>query len=366
MRKYVDNIKSYVASFNNAGAAPAPTPPTGVVPPGFPGAEGGNTDINLRNQPNPDNMDQPISSELTPLKGLYPINNPARDVQTTPPAEWIKAMFPNMNIPPLGTINGGGTGTATTPTGARQQDVINPLAPQDNTVPWLPKNMQPPINPIARNEMPPTTNRLGSFTYPKDKSNFLNQIGGAEQLFNLAKFVTGISGATTNLPHWQIPGEWTKHVARLRDLSEQGMTPQEKAFALENQNRSYSNDVTNIRNISGGNSAFALGNSGGAINRFNQGNREMNALNSGLRRQNMADYGNALTQDVGYGRTKFEDLYNEQMMNKQSASQLAQGGAQGLFDQYDYNKNYGAGSTYDNYLKSLTNEANKYSKALAG
>ena len=207
-----------------------------------------------------------------------------------------------------------------------------------------------------------TENRLGSIPVPEVENKSMNL--DPEQLLNIAQLVTGVAGASRKLPDWKLPWEWHNYLNRVRELSYHGLTPQEQAMYRTGLDRSYAADVSNIRDISGGNGAFALGNMGAAINRYNRGIGEMSAADAALRRNNMAFYGGYLGKDIGYGRQIFEDKFANALADKQAAAQLAQQSGQQVFDLADYDKYYGKGSSWDKYLGAETERINTLNKTL--
>jgi hypothetical protein len=207
-----------------------------------------------------------------------------------------------------------------------------------------------------------TTNTVGVDPHPEPKERWYFD---PVQFFNLAKAVTGMAGAGKNLPEWNIPLQWRDYMGRLRDASYIGLYPQERALYENDLDRAYAYDTSNIRDVSGGQSSFALGNQGAAINRFRRGAGEMEALDAGMRRRNMGMYGSMLPQDVEYGRMKFGDRYSEAMRDKIAASELSRSGLQGLFDQYYFDKIYGRGSTYDDWMRSQIEKNKEDTKYLS-
>lgn len=243
---------------------------------------------------------------------------------------------------------------------ADPQSEISPLASKVNS--------GAPIS-LGRESSPPLTNTLGSTQGVPDSSpkfnagNFassvFDSIGGANGIYDIGKFVTGLIGANQKLPTWKIPQDWTDYTRMTRARANEGLSAAERANYYNQLENNYVTDVTNFRNNSSGNSAFFAGNEGAAINRRNAGALPVEALDAQIRRENLGQYGDAAYRGVGFDRQLFEDKYNYAMMNKQAASGIAAQGLQGLFDEtqnYQYTK---PGSAYGNLMKSQTDYYNR-------
>lgn len=185
-------------------------------------------------------------------------------------------------------------------------------------------------------------------------ADILGKIGGIEQVFSLAQALTGLIGAQGDLPTYEKPKEWTDYVREAAKNSHRGLSPQELAQMNDANQTAFSLGETNARNLSGGNSAFALGATSKAADDWRKGAMKIAALNEQEKRNNFDKYGNIISHDERLGREIFNDKFKIDYETKKAAGQLANTGLQQFIDRGDYEKSYGKGSTYDNYLKALT------------
>jgi hypothetical protein len=193
-------------------------------------------------------------------------------------------------------------------------------------------------------------------------TDLLNSVGGLDQIFNLAQFITGMEGTKQKLPEYKASQEFKNLLSTYGQYATQGYTPQETAQFRNSQDRSLAAGFANIRNISGGNSAFGMGASEGVINDYNKNNLDFAANDAALRRDNLGRYGNMVLTNEGFRREDFGRKYNEAMMTKTAAGQLAHTGFQATLDQPGYNKYQ---SAYLKYIQSLTDAQNKANAANA-
>ncbi len=78
------------------------------------------------------------------------------------------------------------------------------------------------------------------------------------------RFALGMSGADTDIPKWNKPGNWNSYINELMVGSRAGYSPAERSAFQTQQDRQYLADISNINNASGGSNAIALGNYGRA------------------------------------------------------------------------------------------------------
>lgn len=173
---------------------------------------------------------------------------------------------------------------------------------------------------------------------------------------DVGRLGVGIYGATQNLPVYSKPAAWTSYVDRMRQMSNQGLTPEETSFATSGANNAYAGDISNINNASAGNGAVALGNYGRAVNSLYRDKAALSAHDAAMRRSNLLAYGNVLGQDNVMGRQIFEDKLAQEQHNKQSGAALMSDALHSMSQRGTYNRQYGDGSPYDKWVKSLTAE----------
>lgn len=189
---------------------------------------------------------------------------------------------------------------------------------------------------------------------PTDEEGFnWNALGGPEQLFNIGQFVTGILGTKDKLPEFHKPDQWTKFLMEQHQRATYGMTNAERAAYTQNMDRGLTTGMNTAREISGGNSAFAVGDASKFAGNYMDQALKFAVANDQLKNQAHERYGRSLLQDISFDKASFDQKYREMMLKKSNAAALAHTGLQSTLDAADYGKNYGKGSTYDHYMTSL-------------
>lgn len=181
-------------------------------------------------------------------------------------------------------------------------------------------------------------------------SKFFGNMGGAGQIFSLAQALTGLHGANGDLPVYKAPQNWTDYVNKAGVMANQGFTPQELAQQNEANTTGYRAGLENVRSLSGGNNAFALGQSGSLASQYAAGGRQIGAEDAKLRRENFNHYGAVLGENNSIDRQIFEDKYNNDVRTKTAYAQLANTGLQQFIDRPDQQKFQ---NSVDGYYKSL-------------
>jgi hypothetical protein len=186
-----------------------------------------------------------------------------------------------------------------------------------------------------------------------------------QNVYDLGRLGIGLSGAMQETPTWARPNNWNSYLGRMEQASHQGFTPAEASLAHQNAINSYASDIANINNAGGGNAGTILGNYGRAAGSLYHNQADMATRDAELQRQNLAAYGGALGQDVGYGRQIYEDNLRKIMQNKQSGAALANDALYNMNGRADRAKQYGQGSIYDEYMKELLKEKQLSNQNLA-
>lgn len=189
--------------------------------------------------------------------------------------------------------------------------------------------------------------------------DILGQLGGAENIFNIAKFLTGIHGATQPLPAFQKPAAWQNYINTRAQMANEGYTPTELAGQNRSIQQGLSQDEGQIRDISGGNSAYALGAGGGAVNRYVGNKLALGVSNADLHRNNIDAYGNVLGADLGIDAANFGRKYDAAVMSKNANAQLAQQGSSSAIDKINYDKTYGKGSLNQQLTQAQIDQLNR-------
>lgn len=204
----------------------------------------------------------------------------------------------------------------------------------------------------------------GDMSTPADRpAGMFEQLGGWEQLFNLGQFTTGMMGANDKLPEFHKSDAWTEYVRQAKRRSMYGMSNADQAMMERQQTQGLTAGLNFSRETSGGNSAFAVGDAQRFAGDFMDNTLKFASLNNKIKEDAISRYGNILLQDISFDRQGFDQKYKEAMLKKSTAAKLAQTGLQSAIDQIDYNKNYGKGSMYQNYLQSMIDLNRKLSNA---
>lgn len=165
--------------------------------------------------------------------------------------------------------------------------------------------------------------------------------------FDIARGILGFNAARKPLPTWNVNPEWGDYLGRLKNASYGGLSGAEMS-AYENQaHNAYAGDVYNIYNASGGNAGMALGNLGRAATDLYSSQTNIAALNNQIQRQNLAQYGAGLGEDINIGRTKFNDKFQPALWSKQEGAQVANDSIKNMMERSSYIQQHAPGSYYD-------------------
>ena len=163
----------------------------------------------------------------------------------------------------------------------------------------------------------------------------------------------GLLGASEKVPEYEIPQEFMDYKSNLREMSTQGLSEQELSNAYKDAERSYAYNVKGIRDMAGGRAGVGLANLGAATTNLGRAYEDINVADASMRRQNLGMYGSALGSYVNLDRQNFDDRRNLALMNKQAGAQLAATALSDMQGRADYNKTYGSGSIYEDYMKQM-------------
>ena len=182
---------------------------------------------------------------------------------------------------------------------------------------------------------------------PAEEYDYKNLLGN---IADVGKGIIGVAGAMQDVPEYQRGDMFKESMDDARRMKDMGLSEQEKGFMKQNAERAYGFATANLRGLSGGSAAAALGGSGEA-QRILQGNYgEMAALDQGVRRQNRAAFAQAAVQDEAVNRKIFEDKMNQVMANKAEGAALARDAYTNMNERAQFNQQYGKGSQYQQYM----------------
>jgi len=207
---------------------------------------------------------------------------------------------------------------------------------------------QPDIKQGSVKELVDTTGGGGGL-----KSALGKLSGLAEYAPDAFRMGLGLLGASEKVPEYEIPQEFMDYKSKLREMSTQGLSEQELANAYKDAERAYSYNVKGIRDMAGGRAGVGLANLGAATTNLGRAYEDINVADAAMRRQNLGMYGSALGTYMSLDRQQFEDKQQLALMNKQAGAQLAATALSDMQARADYNKTYGKGSIYEDYMKQM-------------
>lgn len=173
-------------------------------------------------------------------------------------------------------------------------------------------------------------------------------------LIDSGRSIAGMIAANEEIPEYkrgQMFNLAMDDAARMRDM---GLTSEEIDFRRNLAERGYGYDVKNIRRLAGGSAGVALGNLGRAARGLQDKYTEIAVTDESTRRLNRQNFQGMAMKDEAINRQIFEDDLRQTEMTKQSGASLVQDALQNMQERADYNKQYGKGSQYYDYMKEKT------------
>lgn len=292
----------------------------------------------------------------TKAKRLYGVGKVERGDEYTPSPETAKT--PQKPTTTTTTTTGKGLVGG----GKKEEAPVEETPARDNTVPE-PIQTKSVLNGEAlagifkrSDERAPQlkdSNATSLGTEEKQPGAFDDLAGVAEYLPDFFKLGMGLLGASEQLPEYQIPKEFVDYKNYAKEMSDQGLTAEELAKAYQDTERAYAYDTKAIRDMSGGRPGLALANLGRATDALGQRYGAINAADAAMRRENRLQYGSVLGTYLGLDRTMFEDRRQIAMMNKEAGANLAADALSNIDERREYNRSYGNGSIYEQYMQQL-------------
>lgn len=240
------------------------------------------------------------------------------------------------------------------------------------------------INPLGMKKVTPTSggadeNSLDGIKSSMEKSGVspgaaseaaskVSKVGSyLDYAMNAGKALIGAFGANKPLPVWEIPEKWKEYVRQSEDMSKQGMTTAERSALEQNlmRNRSASVDAIQQTVGGGGSSGAVLAALDGVNKTTSRAETDIAMKDAEMRIQNIASYGNVLSKNVQLDRQLFEDNYAGAAASKDAYSKLMASGIQGIIDQSQYEKTYGAGTNYDKLMQAVAKDWEETAKAIS-
>ena len=182
----------------------------------------------------------------------------------------------------------------------------------------------------------------------RDEGNLLGTI------MDTGRGIMGMIGATEEIPEYQTSSMFNQAMTDATQMRNQGLSDDELAFRERQGEEAFAYDVKNIRRLAGGSGGVALANLGRATGQLYDNKSRTAAEDEAARRANRQNFQGMAMQNENVNRRMFEDDLRQAEMTKQAGSQLVQDALSNIQDRADYNRAYGKGSPYYEYMKEKT------------
>ena len=192
-----------------------------------------------------------------------------------------------------------------------------------------------------------------------------SNIGGF--IGDAGRALIGIRGAMEEVPEYQTGEMYNLAMDEMTARRDLGMSDEEIAFSRNLAERGYGYDVKNVRRLAGGSSGVALGNLGRAQGQLYDQYANIAAADQRVRRDNRGQFYRGAMADENINRQKFQDEFQQAVMNKQSGAMLVNDALSNMDERMQFNKAYGKGSPYYEMMKSTweSSEQEKINKSEA-
>jgi hypothetical protein len=177
-----------------------------------------------------------------------------------------------------------------------------------------------------------------------------SNIGGF--IGDAGRALIGIRGAMEEVPEYQTGEMYNLAMDEMTARRDLGMSDEEIAFSRNLAERGYGYDVKNVRRLAGGSAGVALGNLGRAQGQLYDQYANIAAADQRVRRANRDQFYRGAMADENINRQKFQDEFQQAVMNKQSGAMLVNDALSNMEDRMQFNKAYGKGSPYYEMMKS--------------
>ena len=177
-----------------------------------------------------------------------------------------------------------------------------------------------------------------------------SNIGGF--IGDAGRALIGIRGAMEEVPEYQTGEMYNLAMDEMTARRDLGMSDEEIAFSRNLAERGYGYDVKNVRRLAGGSAGVALGNLGRAQNQLYDQYANIAAADQRVRRANRDQFYRGAMADENINRQKFQDEFQQAVMNKQSGAMLVNDALSNMDERMQFNKAYGKGSPYYEMMKS--------------
>lgn len=195
----------------------------------------------------------------------------------------------------------------------------------------------------------------------EEKEDYSNIIGN---LMDVGRGILGAKGALQEVPQYEESAMFRDYLDEASRQRNMGLSPEEEAYRKQLSERAYGYDISNIRRLTGGSSGVALANMGRAAGSLQNRYAQIASEDSAVRRMNQQRFDQAAVRGETVNRQKFQDDYNQTILNKRAGAQLLQDSINNMNERAQFEKYYGKGSTHDELQKAILNRQQKASKLL--
>lgn len=191
------------------------------------------------------------------------------------------------------------------------------------------------------------------FEYGPDSKSQTDVFG---YLGDAARGIMGMKGATMEVPTYERGTMFQTAMGEAERRRDEGLSPDEINYRRQLAETGYAYDVKNIRRGAGGSAGAYLGNLGRAQTQLYGQYGQLAATDEATRRLNRQNFQQMALQDEQINRQIFQDELSQTMATKEAGAGLVQDALRNIKERRDYEKQYGKGSPYYNYLKSKTKD----------
>lgn len=194
-----------------------------------------------------------------------------------------------------------------------------------------------------------------NFEYGPDSESGLGDTLG--NLVDVGRGVVGMIGANEEIPEYQrgrMFSQATDEATRMRDM---GLSADELAMRERGVEEAAAYGMKNVARGVAGSAGAYLGNVGNITSQMMKAKGDIASQDEAMRRNNRQNFQNMALRDEAVNRQIFQDDLRQAEMTKQAGAGLVQDAVSNIKDRADWNKNYGKGSLYYQYMKDRSRDA---------
>lgn len=205
----------------------------------------------------------------------------------------------------------------------------------------------------------------GNFNLPETSEGKMSASDWLGTASDVLGAVYGAVAGSTPPPQWDIPTEFTDYVESARQEAQRGLAPSELVNYENQLNKTFDANIGAIRSVAQSASPGAtLAAIRQAAAQRQQGVVQGTLLNENVRRQNRAAYAAVLPTAVQYDRMQYMDKARQYEQQESANLALLDASLQSISDRAQFVSAYGAGSSYDKYLRALGDQQSLYADQL--